>query len=140
MDLLKLLVCAGVILSIVGCAELKGIFEPGPKETPSAEQKIRPKGYEAPFVHEVRWRGESLSLIARWYTGSPNNWKALADANPKLNPDLIHIGDRIIIPKKLLRTEKRMPRSFVPPPPKGKKKYIEEDSSEEELELFGPKK
>lgn len=142
MDLLKLLVCLGVLLVTVSCAQVKGIFEIGPKEAPSPEQEIKPEDREPPFFHEVRWQGESLSLIAKWYTGSSKNWKALADANPDLNPNLIHIGDQILIPKRLLRTEKPMPHSFLPSPrgKKDKNTPIKEDSSEEKLELFGPKR
>jgi hypothetical protein len=72
---------------------------------------------EAPrCVHEVQWPGENLSLIAKWYTGSSNNWGALAKFNPKLNPNLIHIGDKIVIPQSLLQREEPMPRSFLSSP------------------------
>ena len=78
------------------------------------------KGTEVPkshgCVHEVQWPGENLSLIAKWYTGSSDNWGALAKLNPKLNPNLIHIGDKIAIPQSLLQREEPMPRSFLSSP------------------------
>lgn len=65
------------------------------------------------FVHQVRWRGETLSLIAKWYTGHYGNWKALARANPGLNPNRIVLGNRIHIPPKIMQTQKRLPRKVV---------------------------
>lgn len=65
------------------------------------------------FVHQVRWRGESLSLIAKWYTGHYNNWKAVAQANPGLNPNHIKLGNRIYIPPEMLITKKTLPRKLV---------------------------
>lgn len=65
------------------------------------------------FVHQVRWRGETLSLIAKWYTGHYGNWKALAQANPGLNPDRIVLGNRIHIPPEMLITQKTLPRKVV---------------------------
>jgi hypothetical protein len=67
----------------------------------------------APYVHTVRWPGESLSIISKWYTGSLENWRALARANPKLDPDRITLGTEVRIPKDLLRTQDPMPRAFV---------------------------
>ena len=65
------------------------------------------------FVHQVRWRGETLSLIAKWYTGHYGNWRALAKANPDLNPNHIVLGNRIHIPPEMMKTEKRLPRKVV---------------------------
>jgi hypothetical protein len=94
-------------------------------------------------MHTVRWPGESLSLIAKWYTGSYKNWRTLAKANPRINADHIKIGDKIIIPKKLLKTKKSMPRDFVPSA--SAKKKVESAKTENQssdsigLELFEPK-
>ena len=66
-----------------------------------------------PYVHTVRWPGESLSIIAKWYTGSLDNWRAIARENPELDPDRITMGTKVRIPKKLLKTEDPMPRKFV---------------------------
>jgi hypothetical protein len=66
-----------------------------------------------PYVHTVRWPGESLSIIAKWYTGNLDNWRAIAQANPELDPDRITMGAEVRIPRQLLRTEDPMPRDFV---------------------------
>ena len=65
------------------------------------------------FKHTVRWRGESLSLIAKWYTGQFENWKALARANPKLNPNRIMVGNAIHIPQEMMTNKKPLPRKVA---------------------------
>jgi hypothetical protein len=65
------------------------------------------------FEHKVRWPGESLSLIAKWYTGRLENWKALARANPNLNPNRILLGNDIYIPLEMMKTKKPLPRKVA---------------------------
>jgi hypothetical protein len=71
--------------------------------------KYRPKY----FKHKVRWPGESLSLIAKWYTGRLSNWKVLAKTNPNLDPNLIKLGDIIRVPPKILETRTPLPRKVA---------------------------
>lgn len=113
---------------------------------PPNEIKAEPPRKPAYYIHTIKWHGESLSIIAKWYTGNLKNWEALAQANPNLTPSRLFIGNRIRIPEKLLKTREPMPQQFVasfytkpkrkslppkttPPPP----------SEEEEEKLFGPK-
>ncbi len=112
------------------------------------------------YYHKVRYPGETLSIIAKWYTGDAANWRNLAKTNPDLNPNRIVVGDKIRIPQKLLNTKKTMPRSFVaalsttrkskpdPPAPAAVQAAEKPPQSPppspappetEELELFGPK-
>ena len=114
------------------------------------------------YYHRVKYSGETLSIIAKWYTGDVENWQALTKANPKLDPKRINVGDKIRIPKNILNTRKPMPRSFVVASTKKKRKAPSTtpsqvkttktakkdsespppDSSSKEpevLELFGPK-
>jgi hypothetical protein len=82
---------------------------PAPQEeapTPDPQPVPRPE----PYIHEVRWSGETLSHIALWYTGSQANWQEISRANGGLNPRSITVGDRIIIPDELLKTREAMPR------------------------------
>ena len=65
------------------------------------------------YYHRVKYSGETLSIIAKWYTGDADNWQKLAKANPKLNPKRILVGDKIRIPRNLLSTKRPMTRSFV---------------------------
>ena len=96
------------------------------------------------FVHQVKWPNESLSIIAKWYTGSLMNWKVLARANPEMKPTVIHKGDRIRIPVNMLKTRDPMPESFVEELVQNLKKEkpakaSEGEQTEEEPALFGPK-
>jgi len=65
------------------------------------------------YIHRVRWPGETLSIIAQWYTGSWKNWKALSNANPTLDPNQIVIGVNIFIPEDLLKSRDPMPISIL---------------------------
>jgi len=96
------------------------------------------------FVHQVKWPNESLSIIAKWYTGSLMNWKLLAAANPEMNPTVIHKGDRIRIPVNILKTRDPMPEGFVDEIIQNLKKEKPAkatvgEQEEEEPALFGPK-
>ena len=82
-------------------------------ETPSKLEPPSPTSEPRFYIHRVRWPGETLSIIAQWYTGSWKNWKALSNANPKLNPNRIFINDNILIPEDLLKSHKPMPLSFL---------------------------
>lgn len=91
--------------------------------------------------HKIKWPGETLTLIAAWYTGSAKNWMHLVEANPGIDPRRIMIGDSILIPEELLKTRRPMPIEFLlaatdkkeesPPPAKP---VVKSD----DVELFGP--
>lgn len=65
------------------------------------------------YKHNVRWPGESLSLIASWYTGSPKNWRKLAAVNRGLNPNQIRSGDVIMIPPAWMKTRVPLPQKVA---------------------------
>lgn len=100
-------------------------------------------GARGGYLHSVRWQGETLSLIAQWYTGSWKNWGALADANSAINPDHLAIGDRVLIPEGLLKNRKPLPRDLVLS--LAAKERAEQRAStlthegDQPLDLFGPK-
>jgi len=81
--------------------------------TPEAETIVVAPKPPVFYLHKVRWPEETYSHIAKWYTGTVNNWKAIAKANPELDPKKIDIGDTISIPEELLTSRKPMPHSFV---------------------------
>jgi hypothetical protein len=113
----------------------------------------------APVVHEVQWKAETLSIIAKWYTGESKNWGILADANPNINPDSIAIGNKIFIPSDLVKTKDPLTKQFVTNcyrigermnssstyPKWGKKGGLERAASqsttsdEDDFEVIGPK-
>jgi hypothetical protein len=119
---------------------------PAPEAAPGlAPAKEGPLAFEPqpqPYIHEVRWPGETLSHIARWYTGSDSNWEKIAQANPGLKPRRIQIGDKILIPEELLKVRKPIPRDYVHSltspkrPPSTRSVQPSKDPGKEEL--FGP--
>lgn len=117
---------------------------PTPGIEPAPKVELEPTAEN--FIHDVKWPGESLSIIAGWYTGDIQNWKALAPLNPHIKPDLIRVGDRIVIPRNMMKTEENMPKEYV-------EKFVPQEGSpaepspskegqttdEEEPKLFGPR-
>ena len=95
-----------------------------------------------PLIHQVRWSGETLSHIARWYTGSQSNWEKIAEANPGLKPRRIRVGDKILIPEALLKIRKLMPRDYVHSLTAPKKplstRSVRRSADQRKEELFGP--
>ncbi|GEM_PF-5739215 len=87
------------------------------------------------YIHTVKYEGESLSLISKWYLGNFKDWKLLSRYNPELDPDNIHVGDRVRIPKKRMKTFKPMPETLLNGNNKIKKKKTEKKA----MELYGPK-
>lgn len=78
---------------------------------PEQDSELEPEPES--YIHTVSLEGETLSLIAKWYTGDLGNWKALAEANPGIDPNRIFMGDEILIPEDLLVTRDPMPQSFL---------------------------
>lgn len=80
----------------------QAVYEKGDKAVPS--------GY---YVHTVKLPGESLSIIAKWFTGDLNNWDKLSKYNPAINPNRIHLGDTIRIPRHMMTRHTPMTLQFV---------------------------
>lgn len=135
-----LAVCVGFLIVCSGCASAP---EPAP-----ATEVIQPPPSPPPpkvtyYTHAVKWPGESLSIIAGWYTGDVQNWKDLAEANPDINPNRIHEGMKILIPENMITTKAVMTKDYVdsyyPKPKKAAPKPSASHPKEEEPVLFGPK-
>ena len=108
-----------------------------------ASKKSVPSRVEpAPYVHTVRRSGETLIAISHWYTGSADNWKRLVEANNGLNPRRIQVGDKILIPEELMKTQQPMPADYMAS--KTQKKKVPTTSSPTQptetnrIDLFGP--
>jgi len=148
-------------LFIVGCSttaptpttplESQPITQTQPESEPPAARNVKETPQEKPpepkpFIHTVRWPRETLSLVAKWYTGRHTNWKALAKANPELNPHRIFMGSKILIPHAILTTQKPMPRSVAVKKAPTRKETSQPSKTEKgttadapPLPLFGPK-
>lgn len=69
---------------------------------------------QEPVTHIVKYSGESLSIIANWYTGKSSNWQAVLDANPDLkSPQKLKLGSTIIVPADLVIQRAPLPKSSV---------------------------
>ncbi len=88
-----------------------------PKVTPAVTPPGTSRSKSIPdnptFVHTVKWRGESVSIIAGWYTGDIQNWKILKDHNPDINPKRIFEGNKIRIPEYLMKTKAPITKEYV---------------------------
>ncbi len=82
------------LVSACSSSKPKRIGEPGPKK-------------DIPVIyHQVRYAGETIALISRWYTGDAKNWHSLAEVNPDIDVNRIFLDDVIRIPKALtVRTD-----------------------------------
>ena len=138
-----LLLALGTILIIYN-----GCISTGTEKT---EWKPAEAVQKLPFIHIVKFPGETLPIISQWYTGDKNNWEILADANLNIDSDHMASGSRIYIPENLLKTtdplteeyinafnKKNKPKvKVVNKKPESKPKPL--PKKDEELDLFGPK-
>jgi hypothetical protein len=132
-----------IVATIAGCS--KSIIpdesaEGAPAGVAPAVPAPPPTSY---YTYTVKWSGESVSIIAAWYTGDLQNWKILAQANPALNPNIIFPGIKVLIPENIMKTHDPMPKEFVDSfYPKAKVRTPlkpGEQRKDEEPSLFGPK-
>lgn len=54
------------------------------------------------FTHTIK-KGQTLGLLAQWYTGSVYNWRKILEANPTIIPNKMQIGISVVIPTNLLK-------------------------------------
>jgi len=103
--------------SMLACAALKPKVEPlnAESKAPSRKVELPSVNYKGAryYLHEVRWPEESLSVIARWYTGRGENARILAKVTPNLRTSDIRKGDVIFIPQELSRRTDPMTRSYA---------------------------
>ena len=101
------LLCLLSFLFLYSCSS--SVDAPLPPAGKRPVKRIVPPDYE----HVVRYRGETLSLIAKWYTGSIDNWRRLLPLNPGLRPDRIAVGQKIVVPGGLMVRDEPLPRNFI---------------------------
>lgn len=84
----------------------------GRQAPPPPQEPVEPPKPQL-LEHVVQYRGETLGLIARWYTGKTTNWQAIVEANPGLRPERINLGDTIMIPSEIVTNSEPLPSSAV---------------------------
>lgn len=100
-----------------GCTPIQSWFHSQNKDMSRTQQPLKPVAKKIPkpklYHHTIRWPGENLSIISRWYTGSANNWKIIAKTNPNLNTKSLKIGSIVMIPANIVSRPNTMPRDFL---------------------------
>jgi len=64
------------------------------------------------FEHIVS-SGETLGLIANWYTGETANWEEIQFSNPTLDPLKMVVGELVLIPMHLVIRQESLPKSLT---------------------------
>lgn len=103
---------AGVLLLVLSAivSIFNGCITSGTKKT---EWKPEKTVNRPPYIHTVKYSGETLRIISKWYTGDANNWEALADANPNIDYEKLAIDSRIFVPENLLRKTEALTKEFI---------------------------
>lgn len=130
-----------LVVVLFCCACLAGCAGVGEKGGQSAEAR------QDVYVHLVEWPGETLPMIAQWYTGNKDNGKILSRTSPDIVPDRLEVGDHVLIPLALMKNSTKMPREFFstfgakdrPAPKKASPKAKPAPVKQEEFQLYGPK-
>lgn len=94
---------------IVGASLRNSSFANANANIEIAENTTAVKAQAEFITHTVRYRGETLSRIASWYTGDAKNWKELVKANPDLKPERIAIGQTLRLPRQIIKRSDEMP-------------------------------
>ncbi|MCB0338513.1 MAG: LysM peptidoglycan-binding domain-containing protein [Bdellovibrionales bacterium] len=103
-NLLKLLLVIGMVVGILACSKCpKCSLEPMLAGLPA----------ETVYLHTVKHEGETLALIAKWYSGDSANWTRISEYNGQIAGGVIHIGDRLRIPKSLFLASYPLPKSWL---------------------------
>jgi len=112
-DLLVLL----AVCCLTACTAFKPKVDPlGPgSRTPPRKVALSQATYMGVpcYLHKVRWPEESLSAIARWYTGSTRNARILARITPNLRKADLRPGDVVFIPQELARRSEPMSHNYA---------------------------
>ena len=99
------------IFSIVVVFGLSACLAKKPEPLPSSPPPLPP--VQADLEHVVKFKGETLGIIANWYTGKTANWSVIQKANTGLKPEKIRIGDKILIPSGIVVKNAPLPEAFV---------------------------
>jgi hypothetical protein len=102
---------------LTACTAFKPKVDPVDPGSQASSRKVAPDratylGVPC-YLHKVHWPEESLSAIARWYTGSTRNARILAKVTPNLRDDDLRPGDVVFIPQELSRRTAPMTRSYA---------------------------
>lgn len=101
-----LLIISAVALIFNGCNLI------GTEKTKTEWKPADPVS-KPPYVHTVKYPGETLRIISKWYTGDADNWEALVDANPYIAHEKMTAGTRVFIPENLLKKTEPLSEEYI---------------------------
>ncbi|WP_347989925.1 LysM domain-containing protein [Methylomonas sp. AM2-LC] len=92
-----------------GCSLFGSDNPPEPVvEIPVHKEQAQEQNKEPMIMHQVR-SGETLACIAKWYTGSENQWLAISAYNSDVNCKNLKENDVIKIPLDIATSHKEPP-------------------------------
>lgn len=97
-------------VAAVSSAEFRGMLRP----PEAAETATLAKGANGSYLHTVTFPREDLFVLADWYTEDPSNAMILARANKRSTQKALAIGERIAIPRAMMRNPAPLPEAMVP--------------------------
>lgn len=65
------------------------------------------------FKHKIEHPGETLGLIAKWYTNKSSNWVLIAEANPDIRPNHLQLGQIIAVPRSIMVRSTAISQEFI---------------------------
>lgn len=109
--LVMIVLCAGCATS--DGTKAQGQDPPAGTSLTTGPGQVTPAGEGTYYIHTIKWSRETVSIIAGWYTGDIQNWRALAEANPDIEVNKVHPGMKIRIPERLMTTKAPMTKEHV---------------------------
>ena len=82
-----------------------GACQKGPTRPPPPQEQY--------LFHTITYPGETLGVIAAWYTGTAQNWMLIRDANPDLDPARLRLGSVVRVPRRLVIKDTPLPKSAI---------------------------
>lgn len=81
----------------------------------SCRSASRNEKTDSEFIFHRVMAGETLSAIAKWYTGSEAMWHEIAEDNPQLRPTSLRPGDIVKVSVSLVTVHKEQPPYAIKP-------------------------
>lgn len=97
-------------VAAVSSAEFRGMLRP----PGAAATATLAKGANGSYLHTVTFPREDFFVLADWYTEDPSNAMILAQANKRTTQKRLVIGERIAIPRAMMRNPAPLPEAMVP--------------------------
>lgn len=97
-------------VAAVSSAEFRGMLRP----PGAAASATLAKGSNGSYLHTVTFPREDLFVLADWYTEDSSNARLLAQSNKRSVQKALTIGERIAIPRSIMRNATPLPEAMVP--------------------------